>query len=92
MRFNGGPKDTRHAFESDLQYYRDRAAGMLSVLATGERNALRLVQTYHPAYAAGRRGRHPCGCGVTQADAELILAREHGFAGLRRACSIMSRR
>jgi len=37
------PREKRHAFETDPQYYRDRAAGMLSVLATGERNAIRLV-------------------------------------------------
>ena len=76
---NGGPQDTRHAFESDLQYYRDRAAGMLSVLATGERNALRLVQAYHPAYAAAGEADIRAAA-LTQEDAELILAREHGFA------------
>src|SRR4051812_36171799 len=44
----GGKPDLRHPFETDLQYYRDRAAGMLSVFATGERNAVRLVRLFHP--------------------------------------------
>jgi ankyrin repeat protein len=74
----GGKREVRHPFETDLQYYRDRAAGMLSVLDTGERNALRLVRLFHPDYAAApesdiRAAR------LTQADAELIVAREHGF-------------
>ena len=29
----GGKREVRHPFETDLQYYRDRAAGMLSVFA-----------------------------------------------------------
>jgi ankyrin repeat protein len=73
-----GKTERRRPFENDLQYYRDRAAGMLSVLATGEQNAIRLVRVFHPHYAAVaesdiRDAR------LTQADAELILAREHGF-------------
>ena len=37
-------REKRYAFATELQYYRDRASGMLSVLATGERNAVRLMQ------------------------------------------------
>lgn len=75
----GGKRELRHPFETDLQYYRDRAAGMLSVFGTGERNAIRLVRLFHPDFATSpesdiRRAE------LTQADAELILAREHGFA------------
>jgi ankyrin repeat protein len=74
----GGKREVRHPFETGLQYYRDRAAGMLSVFETGERNALRLVRLFHPDYAAApeadiRAAR------LTQADAELMVAREHGF-------------
>jgi hypothetical protein len=74
----GGKREVRHPFETGLQYYRDRAAGMLSVFDTGERNAVRLVRLFHPDYAAApesdiRAAR------LTQADAELTLAREHGF-------------
>jgi hypothetical protein len=71
-------REWRHAFETDPQYYRDRAAGMLSVLATGERNAVRLVQLFHPAYA-GAPETDIRTAQLTQQDAELILAREHGF-------------
>jgi hypothetical protein len=48
----GGKREVRHPFETGLQYYRDRAAGMLSVFDTGERNAVRLVRLFHPDYAA----------------------------------------
>jgi hypothetical protein len=74
----GGKRELRHPFETDLQYYRDRAAGMLSVFGTGERNALRLVRLFHPEHAnASEADIHAAT--LTQADAELILAREHGF-------------
>jgi ankyrin repeat protein len=65
-------------FETELQYYRDRAAGMRSVHATGERNALRLVRQFHPDFAAAGEDEIRA-VALTQADAELILAREHGF-------------
>ena len=71
-------REKRHAFETDPQYYRDRAAGMLSVLATGERNAVRLVQLFHPEYASASEADIRA-AQLTQDDAELILAREHGF-------------
>ena len=74
----GGKREVRHPFETDLQYYRDRAAGMLSVFGTGERNAVRLVRLFHPRYAAAAEPEIRA-ADLTQADAELILAREHGF-------------
>src|ERR1044072_6147833 len=48
---NGEPEFCR-PFETDLDYYRGRAAGMLSVHGTGERNALRLVRQFHPGFRA----------------------------------------
>jgi ankyrin repeat protein len=51
---------------------------MLSVLATGERNAIRLVQLFHPEYARAADADIRA-AQLTQDDAELILAREHGF-------------
>jgi ankyrin repeat protein len=73
-----GKKELRHPFETDLQYYRDRAAGMLSVFSTGERNSLRLVRLFHPDYSDAAEPDIRA-AQLTQADAELILAREHGF-------------
>ena len=65
-------------FDTNLQYYRDRASGLRSVFATGERNALRLIREFHPTYA--RASDHEVeAADLTQADAELVLAREHGF-------------
>jgi ankyrin repeat protein len=74
----GGKREVRHPFETGLQYYRDRAAGMLSVFGTAERNALRLVRLFHPDYAAASEADIRA-AKLTQADAELIAAREHGF-------------
>jgi ankyrin repeat protein len=74
-----GEPETCRPFETDLQYYRGRAAGMLSVHATGERNALRLVRQFHPAFR-GASETDIRNATLTQADAELIQAREHGFA------------
>jgi ankyrin repeat protein len=73
-----GKTERRRPFETDLQYYRDRATGMLSVFATGEHNAIRLVRVFHPAYAATAEADIR-GAQLAQADAELIQAREHGF-------------
>ena len=73
-----GRRELRHPFETDLQYYRDRAAGMLSVFGTGERNALRLVRLFHPDYPEASEPDIRA-AQLTRADAELILAREHGF-------------
>jgi ankyrin repeat protein len=74
----GGKREVRQPFETDLQYYRDRAAGMLSVFGSGERNAVRLVRVFHPNYANASEPEIR-GAKLTQTDAELILAREHGF-------------
>lgn len=64
-------------FETDLQYYRDRASGLLSMVAAGERNALRLVREFHPRYAHADDA--DIKASVTQDDAQRVLAREHGF-------------
>jgi ankyrin repeat protein len=66
------------AFERNPQYYADRAAGLLSVLATGQERALSLVRTFHPRFADASLGE------IRRAqlnidDARLVHAREHGF-------------
>lgn len=74
----GAHRAPYRAFETDLQYYRDRAAGLLSVSITGERNALRLFREFHPRFARASDDEIVA-AGVTQEAAELVLAREHGF-------------
>lgn len=74
----GGRRELRHPFETDTQYYRDRAAGMLSVFGTAERNAVRLVRLFHPKFDQASESDIRA-AKLTQADAELIAAREHGF-------------
>ncbi|HXZ67070.1 MAG TPA: ankyrin repeat domain-containing protein [Alphaproteobacteria bacterium] len=66
-------------FDTNIQYYRDRAGGLRSVLSTGERNALRLVREFHPGFANASDAEIQA-ANVTQQDAELIQAREHGFS------------
>ncbi|MFZ1991197.1 MAG: ankyrin repeat domain-containing protein [Alphaproteobacteria bacterium] len=65
-------------FDTNLDYYRGRATGLRSVLQTGERNALRLVREFHPRFANASDVEIQA-ADVTQEDAELIQAREHGF-------------
>ena len=65
-------------FDTNLDYYRGRAGGLRSVLQTGERNALRLVREFHPRYANATDAEIEA-ASITQEEAELIQAREHGF-------------
>lgn len=65
-------------FELDPEYYRGRAGGLRSMLQTGDRNALRLVREFHPRYARATDAEIEA-ANITQQDAELIQAREHGF-------------
>lgn len=73
-----GKRELRHPFEPEIQYYRDRAAGMLSVFATGERNAIRLARLFHPKFDQASESDIRA-AKLSQDDAELIVAREHGF-------------
>jgi ankyrin repeat protein len=75
---NGASIELAHPFETDLQYYRDRAAGMRSVHSTGEANAVRLIHQFHPGFAAASEDEIRA-AEITQEDAEQIVAREHGF-------------
>lgn len=65
-------------FEVELQYYRDRAAGISSNHRTGEAGSLRLVQRFHPRFA-GRSEAEVRDATLNQGDAELVVARAHGF-------------
>lgn len=71
-----GPR--HRPFETDPQYYRDRAAGLASVRETGERGALRIIQRHHPRFRDMAEA-DIAEADFAQADAELVVAREHGF-------------
>lgn len=73
----GADRRPYRLFATDVDYYRGRAGGLRSVLRTGERNALRLVREFHPRYADATDAEIQAN--ITQEDAELIQAREHGF-------------
>ncbi|MEO7457335.1 MAG: ankyrin repeat domain-containing protein [Gemmatimonadaceae bacterium] len=66
----------------DLQYYADRAAGLLEVLPDGASATLDQVRTWHPAFARASddtiRSAPDTGA-FAMDDAKLVYAREHGF-------------
>ncbi|TSD89520.1 ankyrin repeat domain-containing protein [Mycobacterium sp. KBS0706] len=74
----GGLPEIARPFEVELQYYRDRAAGIRSNHRTGEAGSLRLVQRFHPRFAAASEAEIR-GVELSQQDAELVVARSHGF-------------
>jgi ankyrin repeat protein len=63
--------DLRHPFEADPGYYEERAAGLLSVVLSGEPEATELFRRHLPDAPAP----------PTIEDARLVMARQHGFAG-----------
>ena len=67
-----------HAFVDEIGYYEDRADGLRSVVASGLENGIAVVRAHHPALAAASDDEIRA---IGVADARLVLAREHGFAG-----------
>lgn len=65
-----------HPFEREIEYYEGRAYGLWSVLQTGDPRAIDLVRLFHPR-CAGASDAEIC-AGVTEEDARLVTAREHG--------------
>lgn len=72
-----------HPIEVDVQFYDDRARGLLSVLADGARATLDQVRAWHPGFTEASddtiRAAATSGS-FTLDDARLVYAREHGFA------------
>lgn len=71
-----------HLLERDLQYYEDRAHGLLSVLADGVPAALAQVRSWHPRFRTGddeTLRTAPAEERFTLEDARLVYAREHGL-------------
>ena len=65
-----------HAFVDDVSYYEDRADGLRSVVASGLGNGIAVVRANHPRLAEAPEAEVRA---ISQADARLVLAREHGF-------------
>lgn len=63
-----GP-DLRHAIETDLEYFDDRAAGLLSAHQAGVEQATEVLRRHLPQFAGA----------PTIEDARLAMARQHGF-------------
>jgi hypothetical protein len=73
-----GKAPLRRPFETDPQYYRDRAAECSACLQPASRTPIRLTRLFHPRFADAAEDDIRA-AELTQADTELILAREHGF-------------
>jgi ankyrin repeat protein len=63
-----GP-DLRHPIETDVGYYEERAAGLLSACESGVEEAVAVIRRHLPGSAAT----------LTIDHARLVLARQHGF-------------
>jgi ankyrin repeat protein len=72
-----GP-DRCRPFRREVEYYDDRARGLLSVYETGQAGPMALVRRYHPRFT-GASDHEIRAAGLTQEDARLVFAREHGF-------------
>ena len=68
--------------ERKLDYYEDRANGLLAVLGDGAPSTLAQVRTWHPGFADATDDaiRSAADGRFTIDDARLVYAREHGFA------------
>ena len=78
-------------FRTDLPYYEDRAAGLLSVWRNGLPSALALARQFHPRLAGATDGQIQARPSLE--DARLVLAREHGCAdwpGLARQIAVLA--
>jgi len=78
-------------FRTDIDYFRDRAAGFLEMLQAGDDRAIEQVRLHHPKYRDLCEPEHREEWGPFAAeDAELVVARQHGheswemFAGTLR--------
>jgi ankyrin repeat protein len=72
-----GP-DRCRPFVREVQYYDDRARGLLSVHETGQRQALGILRRYHPRFS-GAPDAEIRDAALTLDDARLVFAHEHGF-------------
>ena len=66
-------------YRTDLQFYEDRARGLVSVWRSGLPSALALVRQWHPAFEHATEEQIRAAA-FGEDDARLVLARQHGFA------------
>jgi hypothetical protein len=67
--------DLRHPFRADVEYFEERAAGLLSAAQGGVPEASELFRRHGPGLGAETGDVE-----LTIDDARLVLARQHGFA------------
>lgn len=65
-------------FVRDIDYYEDRAHGLIAVLPDGIPGAIEQVRNWHPTYATASN-EDIRSAPLTIDDARLIYARQHGF-------------
>lgn len=84
------PAQRTHIFVRDVDYYDERAHGLLAVLPDGTPAVLAQVRTWHPAFSdatdeAIRTAR------LTLEDARLVYARQHGYTSWERFTAHLER-
>lgn len=78
-RYTATPGRRTQIFVRDLNYYDERAQGLLAVLSDGTPAVLAQVREWHPAFAAAADEVIRT-APFTLDDARLVYARQHGFA------------
>lgn len=69
-------------FIRDIEYYDDRAHGLIAVLPDGIPGVIEQVRSWHPSYGAATN-ENIRSAPLTIDDARLIYARQHGFDSWR---------
>lgn len=67
-----------HPVSSDLQYFEDRARGLIDTLRDGTPRMIAQVRRWHPRFAHASDDAI-CAADFTLDDARIVYAREHGF-------------
>lgn len=77
--FADGVRSRLLPYRTDIRFYEERAAGLLSVARSGLPSALEIFARWHPRLAGVEPGQlRPAALGLE--DAAWVVARQHGFA------------
>lgn len=64
--------------QPNLEQYRKQAKDLVKARRSADKDALRRIQRYHPRFRTLPEAEFP-GCAFALTDAQLVIAREHGF-------------
>jgi hypothetical protein len=72
------PSHPSRIFVRDLSYFRDRAKGLIAVVADGLPNGIEQVRRWHPSYQDASDAAIQSAA-FSLEDAQLVYARQHGY-------------